>query len=102
MYYTYTNPNGFINIENLNISDLNMIGGRKKHKKPKATAAPTSSDKSLTTTPTNSDKSPTTAQTSSDKSPTTAPTKKKHHKSHDSRSIFMIIIDFFRHFYLTR
>ncbi len=91
MYYTYTNPNGFINIENLNISDLNMIGGRKKHKKPKATAAPT-----------NSDKSPTTAQTSSDKSPTTAPTKKKHHKSHDSRSIFMIIIDFFRHFYLTR
>ena len=91
MYYTYTNPNGFINIENLNISDLNMIGGRKKNKKPKATAAPTTSDKSLTTTP-----------TSSDKSPTTAPTKKKHHKSHDSRSIFMIIIDFFRHFYLTR
>jgi len=72
-----------------------MIGGQKKHKKPKATAAPTTSDKSLTTTPTNSDKSPTTAQT-------TAPTKKKHHKSHDSRSIFMIIIDFFRHFYLTR
>ncbi len=91
MYYTYTNPNGFINIENLNISDLNMIGGRKKHKKPKATAAPITSDKSPTTSP-----------TSSDKSPTTAPTKKKHHKSHDSRSIFMIIIDFFRHFYLTR
>jgi hypothetical protein len=92
MYYTYTNPNGFINIENLNISDLNMIGGRKKHKKPKATAVLTTAP---TTAPTNSDKSPTTE-------PTTASTKKKHHKSHDSRSIFMIIIDFFRHFYLTR